>query len=80
MMAHVDGWKIESVGAYFAYVCHPFSRMTAVEVARRLASENGLLLIPGSYFGPGQEQYLRLSFGNLSADTVRDLPDRFILQ
>ena len=74
------GWKIESLGAYFAYIRHPLSATPAKDVAKRLAHENGLLLIPGSYFGENQEQYLRLSFGNLTEDTLATLPDRFRLK
>jgi aspartate/methionine/tyrosine aminotransferase len=80
IMAQVEGWNIDSIGAYFAYVRHPFGGLEATCVAKRLASENGLLLIPGSYFGSGQERYLRLSFGSLTPETILALPKRFILQ
>ncbi len=79
VMTQLDGWTIDSIGGYFAYMRHPFGETPAAEVAKRLATENGLLLIPGSYFGPGQENHLRVSFGNLSAETVRQLPERFRL-
>jgi aspartate/methionine/tyrosine aminotransferase len=79
VMAQLNGWQIDSIGGYFAYMRHPFGGTPAVEVAKRLATENGLLLIPGSYFGPGQEQHLRVSFGNLSAENLRQLPQRFRL-
>jgi aspartate/methionine/tyrosine aminotransferase len=76
-MARIEGWQIDSIGGYFAYMRHPFGDTPAAEVAKRLATENGLLLIPGSYFGPGQEQHLRVSFGNLPADGLSELPERF---
>jgi aspartate/methionine/tyrosine aminotransferase len=79
LMTQVHGWKIGSIGAYFAYVRHPFDGLDARIVAQRLAAENGILLIPGPYFGPGQEAYLRLSFGNLSPETMQSLPDRLML-
>jgi aspartate/methionine/tyrosine aminotransferase len=79
VMEKVPGWMIASTGAYFAYVRHPFPDLPATEVARRLAEENGLLTIPGSFFGPHQEQYLRVSFGNLGSDMLADLPRRFRL-
>jgi aspartate/methionine/tyrosine aminotransferase len=78
-MANVVGWEIASIGAYFAYIRHPFEGSDAGAIAERLASENGLLLIPGSFFGPGQERYLRLSFGNLTPESLRALPTRFVL-
>ena len=65
-MERCKGWQIASIGAFFAYIRHPYSKTPARDIAQRLARENGLLLIPGSYFGEHQEQHLRLSFGNLS--------------
>ena len=70
------GWEIVSLGAYFAYVRHPFGQTSSHEVARELAQECGVLLIPGSSFGPGQDQYLRLSFPSLTGDMCLDLAER----
>ena len=78
-MAEVAGWEIASIGAYFAYVRHPYDGLDAEVIAERLATETGLLLIPGSFFGPGQERYLRLSFGNLTPEGLLSLPTRFRL-
>jgi aspartate/methionine/tyrosine aminotransferase len=79
VIALAKGWKVESTGAYFAYVRHPFAGTDARVIARRLASRNGLLLIPGPLFGPEQEDFLRLSFGSLSAETIAALPSRLAL-
>lgn len=73
------GWKIASMGAYFAYIRHPLSGIHAAEIAKQLAREKGVLLIPGNYFGPNQDQYLRLSFGNLTMETLATLPERLRL-
>jgi aspartate/methionine/tyrosine aminotransferase len=70
-------WTIESSGAYFAYLRHPFPDRTAREVAEGLATERGLLCLPGSYFGPGQENHLRVAFGNVGTDTLIGLKERF---
>jgi aspartate/methionine/tyrosine aminotransferase len=78
-MAEVAGWEIASIGAYFAYVRHPYDRLDAEVIAERLATENGLLLIPGPFFGPGQERYLRLSFGNLTPESLLAFSTRFRL-
>jgi aspartate/methionine/tyrosine aminotransferase len=78
-LAQLQGWTIDSLGAFFAYVRHPFEDLSAEQVAKRLAVENGLLLIPGSYFGPGQDRHLRVSFGNLSAESFAQLPERLRL-
>jgi aspartate/methionine/tyrosine aminotransferase len=78
-LAHIQDWTIDSLGAFFAYVRHPFRGLPAEQVAKRLAIENGLLMIPGSYFGPGQDEHLRVSFGNLTAKGLEQLPERFRL-
>jgi aspartate/methionine/tyrosine aminotransferase len=78
-MKDVPKWKIESIGAYFAYVRHPHQGESAFSVGKRLAVENGLLTIPGSYFGPQQEDYLRVSFGCLKSDAFAELPRRFAM-
>ncbi|AWM87276.1 aminotransferase [Microvirga sp. 17 mud 1-3] len=70
-------WKIESVGAYFAYLRHPFAGVSSQAVAEKLATERGVLCLPGSYFGPGQEGHLRVAFANVGADILTDLTDRF---
>ena len=70
-------WRIESVGAYFAYLRHPFAGASAQAVAEKLATERGVLCLPGSYFGPGQEGHLRVAFANVGADILADLTDRF---
>ncbi|MBZ6076873.1 aminotransferase [Microvirga puerhi] len=70
-------WRIESVGAYFAYLRHPFDGKSAQAVAEKLAVERGVLCLPGSYFGPGQDQHLRVAFANVGADVLAGLTDRF---
>jgi aspartate/methionine/tyrosine aminotransferase len=66
-MAAASGWRIEAIGAYFAYVRHPWADATSVEVARRLAQTAGVLALPGSYFGPGQDEFLRFAYANTDA-------------
>jgi aspartate/methionine/tyrosine aminotransferase len=75
-IAEVDGWSIGSIGAYFAYLRHPFSGRAAAVVAEWLASERGVLCLPGSYFGEGQQEYLRIAFANVDSATIRRLPER----
>lgn len=70
------GYRLVSAGAYFAYVAHPFSGRPALQVARRLADEQNLLALPGSYFGPGQEDYLRVAFANVEADAMPAIAQR----
>ncbi|MBL8569803.1 MAG: aminotransferase [Phreatobacter sp.] len=70
------GWSISSIGAYFAYVRHPFEGVPAERVAERLATERGVLGLPGSYFGEGQEQHLRFAFANADEAAIAALPGR----
>ena len=60
-------YRLISSGAYFAYVRHPFRGTPAVDVARRLVERENVLCLPGSFFGPQQEDYLRLAFANVDS-------------
>lgn len=75
-MTSIDGWKLESIGAYFAYVAHPFKGQSARLVAEALAAERGVLGLPGPYFGPGQDGHLRLAFANVGVESIQQLPSR----
>lgn len=71
-------YRLASSGAYFAYVRHPFPGIPAKAVAQRLTKEHDVLCLPGSMFGPGQEDYLRLAFANVPAEAMAVLADRLI--
>lgn len=75
-LASLPEWRIESVGAYFAYVRHPFAGVKAQVVAEKMATERGILCLPGSYFGPGQEGHLRIAIANVSAAILEGLTTR----
>jgi aspartate/methionine/tyrosine aminotransferase len=70
------GYELVSIGAYFAYLRHPFDGEPAHAVARRLADAQNILCLPGSMFGPQQEPFLRFAFANAAADRFPDLVDR----
>ena len=70
------GYELVSAGAYFSYVRHPFEDMSAKQVARKLADEQNILCLPGSFFGPGQERFLRLAFANARAEDMPELSKR----
>ena len=57
-------YQLISAGAYFAYVQHPFD-MPARDVVKRLIQDQELVSLPGSYFGPQQDQFIRLAFANV---------------
>ena len=69
-------YELVSAGAYFSYVRHPFEDMSAKQVARKLADEQNILCLPGSFFGPGQERFLRLAFANATAEDMPELAKR----
>ncbi|WP_244300730.1 aminotransferase [Roseibium hamelinense] len=73
------GWRLDQIGAYFAYVRHPFAGVSATAVAEHLAREFGLLVLPGSYFGPGQDDHLRFAFANVDAATIEKACERLAL-
>ncbi|MDT7950874.1 MAG: aminotransferase [Acetobacteraceae bacterium] len=72
VFAGLPDWGLDSLGAYFAYVRHPFAQPAAA-VAERLASEFGAVCLPGPAFGPGQEGHLRIAFANTESEGLRSL-------
>jgi len=45
-------------------------------VARRLVDRQNLLSLPGSMFGPGQEDFLRVAFANVEKDKMAGIAAR----
>ena len=76
VMSGLDGWEILSTGAYFGYVRHPFAGEASLDVAKLMARASGVLTIPGTFFGDGQEDFLRFAFANTGRDVIAALPDR----
>ena len=70
------GYRLVTAGAYFAYLEHPFDGRPAEAVAKRLAFEENLLALPGSWFGPEQERYLRLAFANVGEEAMPEIARR----
>ena len=70
------GYELISSGAYFAYARHPFAGTPAADVARRLADDHNILCLPGTFFGPGQEQCLRLAYANATVEEMPILTER----
>ncbi len=69
-------YQLTSSGAYFAYVRHPFKGQQSKSVAKRLAQEFDVLCLPGSMFGPHQEEYLRFAFANVEKEKMALLAER----
>jgi aspartate/methionine/tyrosine aminotransferase len=73
----VNGWRVDSVGSYFAFLRHPFSDRTAADVVRALVEQRGVLCLPAPYFGPGLETHMRVAFANADIDKIAALRQRF---
>lgn len=74
-----DGWSLLGVGAYFAYVEHPFRRPSD-QLAREMVDTIGVLALPGTMFMPaddpaGQRQ-LRIAFANIDRNGIATLFER----
>lgn len=74
--SQLPGWRLDALGAYFAYLRLPEDAPEAVATAERLATERGLLGLPGPFFGPGQERHLRLAFANAAEEVIAQVPGR----
>jgi aspartate/methionine/tyrosine aminotransferase len=75
-LARSNRWRLVSIGAYFAYVEHPFAGERSTDISRRMADEENLLTIPGDMFGTGQERFVRLAFANVTDDRIPAVLER----
>jgi aspartate/methionine/tyrosine aminotransferase len=75
-VGQLPGWRLDALGAYFAYLRIPEAAPDALSVAEDLAARRGLLGLPGPFFGPGQDRHLRLAFANAELGMIAQLPDR----
>ena len=79
-LASSNGWRIRSIGAYFAYVEHPLRDASAPLVAKQLAERAGVLALPGTFFGgASQDRYLRFAFANVGAQSLTGIDRRLAL-
>jgi aspartate/methionine/tyrosine aminotransferase len=69
-------YEVVSSGAFFAYLKHPFEGEDARHVAMALAQKAGVLTLPGSMFGPGQDRFLRIAFANVEAELMNEAASR----
>ncbi|GJE35173.1 aminotransferase [Methylobacterium oxalidis] len=72
----LPGWSVASQGAFCAFVRHPFSERSSAEAAEWLACRRGILCLPGSAFGEGQDAYLRFAFGGVEEAGILQLRRR----
>ena len=69
-------FELLSLGAFFAYLRHPWPEQDSVEVAKILLREQGLLCWPGSWFGDSQSAFIRLAFANLDSAGIEEMMAR----
>ena len=71
------GWALRGLGAYFAYISHPFDEPTE-QFAERLVHDGGVLCLPGTMFHPkGQtSRDLRIAFANIDRAGIGDMIGR----
>ena len=74
--AALSDWKLLGCGAYFAYVEHPFP-LASDALCKRLVSDAGLLMLPGTMFQPeasadGRRQ-IRIAFANVDATGIAEM-------
>ncbi len=70
----LPGWTLMGCGAYFAYVAHPYA-MASDTLCKRLVTEAGLLMLPGTMFMPaglGGSQ-IRIAFANVNTKGIAEL-------
>ena len=77
--ASLSGWDVRGLGAYFAFVTHPFDAASA-DVARLMVREAGVLALPATMFAPAsdltRERALRIAFANIDSSGIREMAER----
>ncbi|MDO6584543.1 aminotransferase [Salipiger sp. 1_MG-2023] len=73
------GWVLKGLGAYFAYLEHPFA-MSSDELGPKLVPEAGVLVLPGTMFTPAGDatgaRHLRIAYANVNRSGIEELFDR----
>ncbi len=76
MGARPGGFELLALGGFFGWVRHPFGDRPTDEVARDLALEHGVLVVPGTAFLPDDRSMFRVSVSNLGHGGAAELADR----
>lgn len=73
------GWELQGLGAFFAYVRHPYS-LPSNDLAPTLVREASVLLLPGTMFYPDGDprapHELRIAFANIDRVGIKTLFER----
>ncbi len=78
-LSALPGWRLRGCGAYFAWAEHPYPIASPI-AAKRLVTEAGVLLLPGTMFtpagDPSGERAFRIAFANADAEGIATLAAR----
>ena len=73
------GWELLGVGAYFAYLKHPYD-ISSNQLAKKLVDDAAILTLPGTMFVPASDEsgkrQIRIAFANINIDGIKVLFDR----
>ena len=73
------GWRLMGVGAYFAYVEHPFE-LPSDQLAQQMVKDIHVLALPGTMFMPANDpagkNQMRIAFANVARPEIEMLFDR----
>ena len=73
------GWELLGVGAYFAYLKHPFP-IASDQLSKKLVNDAAILTLPGTMFVPAADEsgktQIRIAFANINVDGIKALFDR----
>jgi aspartate/methionine/tyrosine aminotransferase len=73
------GWVLQGVGAYFAYLAHPFD-ISSDTLAQNLVRDHAILTLPGTMFMPPEDpagaRTLRIAFANVDRAEIGVLFER----
>ena len=62
-------------GAFYAFPCIKNTGMNCLEFAEKLLKEQKVAVVPGSAFGPGLNDYIRISYAS-SFDNLKEALSR----
>ena len=73
----LPGWRLQGLGAYFAWATPP-GNLGAEAAARRLLAEQSLLVLPGTMFLPEgfEDGALRIAFANADVAGIAEVIER----
>ena len=75
------GWELLGVGAYFAYLKHPYA-IVSDQLAKKLVDEASILTLPGTMFVPAGDEsgnnQIRIAFANINVDDIKVLFNRIV--